>query len=138
MRCQSDNQGNPLPPIAGTCDLASMHLDASAVGEVTEYIGGIENNKLDYEFYQIDPKAVAGASLASSNDLYGNLYSLADYYSSHHQPVMAPVIDKEVVRVQSPCNCPQVQTPKPKAVNDLRKILIVAGVVALAVYMSNR
>ena len=85
--CQTDNQGNPLPQVGGTCNLAGLHLDASVIDTpdtATMFGNGMVNNgMLDWEFYGVDPRPSAGANPASQNDFYGNLYSLASYYGGN-------------------------------------------------------
>jgi|TARA_R110000796_G_scaffold83196_1_gene182183 hypothetical protein len=112
--CLTDNQGNPIPQVGGTCDLASMHIDASVIDQPSEndlYGQGMVNNgMLDWEFYQINPQARAGASPASQNDFYGNLYSLGSYYgdSALNYDVtnqqMNPSMPPPIV-VEESCNC---------------------------------
>lgn len=110
--CLTDNQGNPIPQVGGTCNLASMHMDASVIDnpEASDLYGNgmVNNGMLDWEFYNIDPKASAGASPASQNDFYGNLYSLSTFYGSNgtmnYDPTNTPTV-VERVSVQETCNC---------------------------------
>jgi hypothetical protein len=103
--CLTDNQGNPIPQIGGQCDLALMHLNASAItipdSEAVYGMGMASSQGLDWEFYQINPRASSGAQPASQNDFYGNMYSLGAYASE--QPQFGPVV------VPAPCNCPPAQ-----------------------------
>mgnify|MGYP005990544571 CR=1 FL=1 len=113
--CMTDNQGNPIPQVGGTCNLASMHIDASVIDqpEVNELYGqGVVNNgMLDWEFYGVNPRVSAGAAPASQNDFYGNLYSLAtfDKYSEQVPPRSSMVKSStpitERVVMESECNC---------------------------------
>ncbi len=64
--CQTDNQGNPLPNVGGTCNLAGLHLDASVIDTPDPsqiYGNGLVNNgMLDWEFYGVDARPSAGAN----------------------------------------------------------------------------
>lgn len=104
--CLTDNQGNPLPTVGGTCDLSLMHLSAQGI-EIPDagavYGMGMQNSTgLDWEFYQINPQTVAGAQPASQNDFYGSLYSIAqaNLNQAYNIPTPAPVIIPA-----PPCNC---------------------------------
>jgi len=115
--CQTDNQGNPLPGVGGSCNLAGMHLDASVIDTPdasTIYGNGLVNNgMLDWEFYGVDARPSAGAQPASQNDFYGNLYSLSSFYGMAGGPmdyandsprVKTIPVNTEVI-VDTPCNC---------------------------------
>jgi hypothetical protein len=110
--CLTDNQGNPLPQVGGSCDLASMHLDASVLDnpEPSDLYGNgmVNNGMLDWEFYNIDPRASAGAAPASQNDFYGNLYSLSTFYGANetmnYDPTHQPTVVKQV-SVEERCSC---------------------------------
>ena len=111
----TDNQGNPIPQVGGTCNLASMHIDAGVIDqpEINELYGqGVVNNgMLDWEFYGVNPRVSAGAAPASQNDFYGNLYSLAtfDMYSEQVPPrpsmVKSSTPITERIVMESECNC---------------------------------
>jgi hypothetical protein len=107
--CRTDNQGNPVPPVGGLCDLGASFIDASVIDtpDPESVFGGgmINNGRLDDEFYQIDPRQSAGASPASQNDFYGNMYSLADF--NYDQPMrQEPVMEVEQsVVLEKPCGC---------------------------------
>jgi hypothetical protein len=111
--CMTDNQGNPVPQVGGTCNLASMHIDAGVIDqpEINELYGQgvINNGMLDWEFYSINPHVSAGAAPASQNDFYGNLYSLAtfDKFSEQVPPraTMAKSQPTEKIVMESECNC---------------------------------
>ena len=109
--CMTDNQGNPIPQVGGTCDLASMHIDASVIDQpsASEIYGqGVVNNgMLDWEFYGVNPRASAGATPASQNDFYGNLYSLAtfDQYSEQVPPPRQMAKVAQPIVMESECNC---------------------------------
>ena len=114
--CQTDNQGNPVPPVGGTCNLAGLHLDASVIDTpdtASLYGNGMVNNgMLDWEFYGVDARASAGANPASQNDFYGNLYSLASFYGGNGGPMdysnsMERVKNIPVMSdpMPAPCNC---------------------------------
>lgn len=111
--CMTDNQGNPIPQVGGTCNLASMHIDAGVIDqpEINELYGQgvINNGMLDWEFYGVNPRVSAGAAPASQNDFYGNLYSLAtfDKYSEQvpPRPSMAKTQTTEKVVMEQECNC---------------------------------
>ena len=64
--CQTDNQGNPIPGVGGTCNLAGMHLDASTIDtpDASDIYGNgmINNGMLDWEFYGVNQRASAGAN----------------------------------------------------------------------------
>ena len=70
--CQTDNQGNPIPGVGGTCNLAGMHLDASTIDtpEASSLYGQgmVNNGMLDWEFYGVNQRLSAGANPASQND----------------------------------------------------------------------
>ena len=92
--CQKDNQGNPIPTIGGSCNLASMHLDASVIDTPEPLMTEVNKSGLDWEFYNLEPNASAGAQPASQNDFYGNLYSLASFFSDEgHNPVLPPEVN---------------------------------------------
>lgn len=115
--CQTDNQGNPIPGVGGTCNLAGMHLDASTIDtpDASDIYGNgmINNGMLDWEFYGVNQRASAGANPASQNDFYGNLYSLASFYGQQGGamdydvtgPTMKTIPMEKTVVVDSPCNC---------------------------------
>lgn len=111
--CMTDNQGNPIPQVGGTCNLASMHIEASVIDEpeINDLYGQgvINNGMLDWEFYSINPRVSAGAAPASQNDFYGNLYSLAtfDKFQEQVPPArpMAQVKSTERIVMESECNC---------------------------------
>jgi len=108
--CQHDNQGQPVPSIGGTCNLASMHLDTDTIETPEPLMHDVQASGLDWEFYDLDPKASAGAQPASQNDFYGNMYSLASFFSEQGQePVLPPrpdyVIKEKVVEKNSGCGC---------------------------------
>ncbi len=113
--CQVDNQGNPVPSVGSSCNLAGMHLDAGVIDtpEASELYGnGLMNNgMLDWEFYGVNQRPSAGANPASQNDFYGNLYSLASFYGSQggamDYQVDAPMVEtvNQIKMVEKPCNC---------------------------------
>jgi len=105
--CGKDNQGSPLPNIGGTCNLASMHLDSSTIETPEPLMNDLQATGLDWEFYDLDPQASAGAQPASQNDFYGNMYSLSSFFSGKaHEQVPNPsptvVIQKQKA---TPCGC---------------------------------
>jgi len=107
--CGNDNQGQPIPSIGGTCNLASMHLDSSVIETPEPLMNDLQASGLDWEFYNLDPKASAGAQPASQNDLYGNMYSLASFFTDDaHNGVSAPtpdiIVQPQVVK-KSGCGC---------------------------------
>ena len=108
--CKTDNQGQPIPSIAGTCNLASMHLDSSVIETPEPLMNDLQATGLDWEFYNINPKASAGPSPASQNDLYGNMYSLASFFSDEAHNGLDPVSEvivqqKSMIPVPVPCGC---------------------------------
>jgi len=115
--CQTDNQGNPIPGVGGTCNLAGMHLDASTIDtpEASSLYGNgmVNNGMLDWEFYGVNQRPSAGANPASQNDFYGNLYSLASFYGQQggamdyavDAPTMKTIPMERMVEVETPCNC---------------------------------
>jgi hypothetical protein len=108
--CQHDNQGQPIPSIGGSCNLASMHLDSSVIETPEPLMHDVQASGLDWEFYDLNPHASAGAQPASQNDFYGNMYSLASFFSDESQnPVLPPnpdyVIKEKIVEKSSGCGC---------------------------------
>jgi len=135
--CQKDNQGNPLPTIGGACNLASMHLDASVIDTPEPLMSEVNKSGLDWEFYNLDPNATAGAQPASQNDFYGNLYSLANFFSDEgHNPVLPPKansIQKTIV-IPPPmenCNCNKT---KSSGFFKNNKDVLIFGVLGLLLY----
>ena len=108
--CQHDNQGQPIPSIGGTCNLASMHLDSAVIETPEPLMQDVQASGLDWEFYDLDPHASAGAQPASQNDFYGNMYSLASFFSDESQNAVLPprpdyVIKEKVVEKSGGCGC---------------------------------
>lgn len=139
--CLTDNQGNPIPQVGGSCNLASMHIDASVIDEPSAselYSQGLINNgMLDWEFYQINPNASAGASPASQNDFYGNLYSLGSYYGSDalnydvkNQTMPQSMPPPYVPPATTDCGC-----DKPNAQNYSQNQLIFFGALLIGAYL---
>ena len=111
--CETDNQGQPIPSIGGTCNLASMHLDSSAIETPEPLMNDLQASGLDWEFYDLDPRASAGANPRSQNDLYGNMYSLSSFFSDDaHSSVNEPMLREDLrdviaqqKSVPAPCGC---------------------------------
>lgn len=139
--CLTDNQGNPLPQVGGQCNLASMHLDASVIDtpSASEIYGQgmVNNGSLDWEFYNLDPNATAGAPPASQNDFYGNLYSLASFYNADMgaSPVNQPMVEQVRVSAPTPCNCPSSDPVKSKGLSD-NQVLFLIGLIIAMIYMA--
>ena len=140
--CLTDNQGNPIPQVGGMCNLAAMHLDASVIDEPTpeQAYGGkmINSGQLDWEFYQIDPRASAGAAPASQNDFYGCLYSMGSF-DSYSDPVppqnkrMPPmVVEQEVVVAKA------MPDPEGAVAHTDTDLFIYFGLIALALYLGSK
>jgi len=106
--CLTDNQGNPLPTVGGQCDLALMHLNASAISipdsEAIFGMGLASSQGLDWEFYGVNNPAVAGAQPASQNDFYGSLYSMAAFGVPQQQGYVPNPV---AIPMPVPCNCSQ-------------------------------
>jgi len=136
--CQNDNQGNPLPRVGGACNLASMHLDASVIETPEPLMNAVQKTGLDWEFYNLDPHASAGAQPSSQNDFYGNLYSLASFFSDEGQnPILPPKPDYVVEHVmdKSPCNCNKTKSMFPNQIASMgSKDFLIFGILALLVY----
>jgi len=107
--CKTDNQGQPIPSIGGTCNLASMHLDSSVIETPEPLMNDLQASGLDWEFYNLDPKASAGAQPASQNDLYGNMYSLSSFFSEEAHNRVSDATPDIIVQPQviqkSDCGC---------------------------------
>ena len=141
--CQTDNQGNPLPNVGGTCNLAGLHLDASVIDTPDPsqiYGNGLVNNgMLDWEFYGVDARPSAGANPASQNDFYGNLYSLASFYGSGNGPLgynnnQATVKAIPVpTQVDKPCGCSEGSSQHSK-----KQLYIFIALIVGAYILANR
>lgn len=138
--CLTDNQGNPIPSVGGSCNLASMHLDASAIDSPEPLMQEVNKTGLDWEFYDLNPSAKAGSSPASQNDFYGNLYSLAEFFSvDAHNPVLPAnpdyVVQKVVEKTPCGCNNKKAQTPLISQRNFVKYGLIIfIGLLVLKTY----
>jgi len=144
--CEVDNQGNPLPSIGGTCDLGGLHINAKTIDEPDPSSlygnGMINNGMLDWEFYGVNSRPSAGANPASQNDFYGNLYSLASYFSSEGGPmdytVQAPVVKTIPVMsdpMPAPCNCNGNTSEGPTS-HSQQQLLMLLGLIAVAFFLA--
>jgi hypothetical protein len=134
--CVTDNQGNPIPTVGGTCNLGAMHLDASVIDTPEPLMQTVNKSGLDWEFYDLSPSAKAGSSPASQNDFYGNLYSLAEFFSSDaHNPVLPANPDYVVQKVveKTPCNC---NTTKNSPNKMFSKDFLIWGLLAFVIYQT--
>jgi len=138
--CQKDNQGNPIPAIGGSCNLASMHLDASVIDAPEPLMSEVNKSGLDWEFYNLEPNATAGAQPASQNDFYGNLYSLASFFSDEgHNPVLPPEVNKVVIetpmnKTASDCACNKNSSGFLKNNKVAPQYVVIFGVLAFLLY----
>lgn len=133
--CQVDNQGNPIPSIGGTCNLAGMHLDAQTIStpDPTELYGNglVNNGMLDWEFYGVKLNPSPGAQPASQNDVYGNMYSLASYYDQKgilEQENQPSVVGTTMIA--SECNCNGTSKNKNQ--------LLIFALIVVAAYLTTK